>query len=78
MGLTYLFISHDLSVVRHVCDRIAVMNKGQIVELDTAENIYARPRDPYTRELMAASMHDITTDATPKRRLIESIGGEAA
>ncbi|TCT31764.1 dipeptide ABC transporter ATP-binding protein [Martelella mediterranea] len=78
MGLTYLFISHDLSVVRHVCDRIAVMNKGQIVELDTAENIYARPRDPYTRELMAASMHDITTDAPPKRRLIESIGGEAA
>ncbi|WP_319520679.1 ABC transporter ATP-binding protein [uncultured Martelella sp.] len=78
LDLTYLFISHDLSVVRHVCDRIAVMNKGRIVELDSAENIYAHPRDPYTRELMAASMHEIATDTMPARRLIESTGGETA
>ena len=78
MGLTYLFISHDLSVVRHVCDRIAVMNKGRIVELGTAEDIYASPRDPYTRELMAASMHEVAAGSLPERRLIDSIGGEAA
>jgi ABC-type oligopeptide transport system ATPase subunit len=54
LGLTMVFISHDLSVVRHMCDRIAVMHDGRIVELASNEALYDAPRDPYTRELLAA------------------------
>lgn len=54
LGLTYLFISHDLNVVRYMCDRIAVMNAGKIIELDTAKNVYASPKDAYTKKLLAA------------------------
>ncbi len=53
-GLTMVFISHDLSVVRHMCDRIAVMHDGRIVEVASNEALYDSPRDPYTRELLAA------------------------
>jgi len=54
LGLTMVFISHDLSIVRHMCDRIAVMHDGRIVELASNEELYSSPRDPYTRELLAA------------------------
>jgi peptide/nickel transport system ATP-binding protein len=54
LGLTYVFISHDLAVVKYMADEILVMNKGQIVERGTSEEIYARPTDPYTRQLLAA------------------------
>jgi ABC-type oligopeptide transport system ATPase subunit len=53
-GLTMVFISHDLSVIRHMCDRIAVMHDGRIVEVASNEALYDSPRDPYTRELLAA------------------------
>jgi oligopeptide transport system ATP-binding protein len=53
-GLSYVFIAHDLSVVRHISDRIAVMYKGQIVELGDAEQIYQHPTHAYSRELLAA------------------------
>ena len=53
-GLTYLFISHDLSVMRFICDRIAVLNKGQIVELAETEELFRRPLHPYTRALLSA------------------------
>ncbi len=54
LGLTVVFISHDLSVIRHMCDRIAVMHDGHIVELASNEALYSAPREPYTRELLAA------------------------
>ena len=53
-GLTYLFIAHDLSVMRFICDRIAVIHKGVIVELAEAEQLFAHPLHPYTRPLLSA------------------------
>ncbi|BAZ90319.1 ABC transporter-like protein [Raphidiopsis curvata NIES-932] len=52
--LTYIFISHDLSVVKFMSDRILVMNEGRIVEVGTSESIYRQPREEYTRKLIAA------------------------
>ncbi|MBY0317015.1 MAG: ABC transporter ATP-binding protein [Bdellovibrionales bacterium] len=54
MNLTYIFISHDLSVVRFISDNVAVMNKGKIVEYGTAEEIYRQPKDPYTQKLLSS------------------------
>jgi ABC-type oligopeptide transport system ATPase subunit len=54
LGLTMLFISHDLGVVRYLADRIAVMREGRIVESGDAEEIFLTPRDPYTRTLLEA------------------------
>jgi ABC-type oligopeptide transport system ATPase subunit len=54
LGLAYLFVAHDLAVVRTMSDRIAVMNKGKIVETGQAEQVYKSPQDEYTRALLAA------------------------
>ena len=54
LGLAYLFISHDLSVVRHLCDRVAIMYLGRIVEEGDRADIFARPAHPYTRALISA------------------------
>ncbi len=55
LGLTYLFIAHDLSAVRHICDRVAVMYVGRIVELAETEELFHTPRHPYTRSLLDAA-----------------------
>jgi oligopeptide transport system ATP-binding protein len=54
MGLTYLFIAHDLAMVRHICDRIAVMYVGVIVELGSRDEVYDDPLHPYTQALLSA------------------------
>ena len=54
LGLTYLFIAHDLRLVRQICDRVAVMYRGRIVELAPAEQLFTAPAHPYTRALLSA------------------------
>jgi peptide/nickel transport system ATP-binding protein len=64
-GLTYLFISHDLAVVKYMADDILVMNQGEIVEQGSAEAIYAQPRHPYTHQLLAAIPHGLESRRAP-------------
>jgi ABC-type oligopeptide transport system ATPase subunit len=63
-GLSYLFIAHDLSVVRYVADRVAVMHGGRIVETGTVEQVFADARHPHTRALLAA-MPRLAAQPTP-------------
>ena len=54
MGLSFLFITHDIGVVQHFADRILVMNRGRLVEEGTVDEVLKAPKEPYTRRLMAA------------------------
>jgi len=73
MGLTYLFISHDLSVVEHVSDAIAVMYLGRIVELGRVDEIFEKPAHPYTRALLAA----VPVPDPQRRQAAPPVQGEA-
>ncbi len=71
-NLTYLFVSHDLSVVRHVADRIAVMYLGRIVELSDRDELYAAPKHPYTKALLSAVPIPDPTVERKRQRIILS------
>ena len=69
-GLTYLFVAHDLSVVRHVSDRVAVMYLGKVVEIGTREQIYERPTHPYPQALLSAVPIDDPAERGQRQRII--------
>ncbi|MFC5604309.1 dipeptide ABC transporter ATP-binding protein [Sporosarcina koreensis] len=72
LGLTYLFIAHDLSMVKHISDRVAVMYAGKIVELAESEELYSNPLHPYTKSLLSAiPIPDPRVEANKQRRLPE-------
>jgi ABC-type oligopeptide transport system ATPase subunit len=79
LGLTLLFIAHDLAVVRHLCDEVAVMYDGRIVELGTREQIYDAPKHPYTRELLLATpIPDHEAELERRRRRAAAARGDNA
>jgi len=71
-GLTYLFVAHDIGVVRHVSDRIAVMNAGRIVEEGPADQVCEQPSDPFTRKLLAAVPIPDPHEARARRQTVGS------
>jgi oligopeptide/dipeptide ABC transporter ATP-binding protein len=71
--LTYIFVAHDLSVVRHLCDQVAVMYAGKIIELARADDLFGDPKHPYTRALLAAVPHP-----DPDRKMASILAGEVA
>src|SRR5438045_543675 len=69
-GLTYLFIAHDLSLVRHISDRVAVMYLGRVVEIGSKEDIYERPSHPYTQALLSAIPIEEPTQRDKRKRIV--------
>ncbi len=74
LSLTYLFIAHDLSVVRHLCQRVAVMYLGRVVELASCDEVFERPQHPYTKALLAAV--PVPDPAVEAERTFQPLAGE--
>jgi ABC-type oligopeptide transport system ATPase subunit len=68
-GMSYLFIAHDLGLVRNICDRIAVMRSGRIVELADSERLFHDPQHPYTKRLLGATPADSPVGREERRRV---------
>lgn len=73
MGLTYMFIAHDLSMVRYISDRVAVMHVGHIVEMGTVDDVYNNPVHPYTRSLLSAIPHPDPVREKSRKRFVYDI-----
>jgi oligopeptide transport system ATP-binding protein len=73
LGLTYVFVAHDIGIVRHVSDRIAVMHEGKIVEEGPADQVCEQPRDDYTKQLLAAVPIADPREAQARRQAVRPV-----
>jgi oligopeptide/dipeptide ABC transporter ATP-binding protein len=69
MNLTYMFVSHDMSVLEHICDRVMIMYLGKVMEVGTKDQIFNHPRHPYTQALLSA-VPSATDDGPERERII--------
>ena len=76
LGIAYIFISHDLSLIGEVCDRIAVMYLSQIVEIGTVEDVFGNPQHPYTKALLAATLLPTPQQRHDTSKRWQRLGGE--
>ncbi len=76
LGISYLFISHDLTTVRYLCDRVAVMYLGQIVETGTVAEVFSNPRHPYSQALLSANLFPDPTDRRVDKTIPAALEGE--